>query len=138
MSSEKFTARLRTERDLSDGEGHVQVYEVGRYLVIIRGDRKSTGKHIHVEIRYGDNHYERAAKEESYLPCLYTHGCFDDEGNACHVDIGVSTTSYGTFSLDKMERYMQEMQEGVDTAKYIGETFIKPMVEGKWNWEVTV
>ena len=29
MSSKKFTARLRTERDLSDGEGHVQVYEVG-------------------------------------------------------------------------------------------------------------
>jgi hypothetical protein len=37
-----------------------------------------------------------------------------------------------------MERFIQEMQEGVDTAKYIGETFIKPMVEGKWNWEVTV
>lgn len=54
------------------------------------------------------------------------------------VDIRVSTTSYGTLSLDKMERFMQEMQEGVDTAKYIGETFIKPMVEGKWNWEVTV
>ena len=35
-------------------------------------------------------------------------------------------------------RLRQEMQEGVDTAKYIGETFIKPMVEGKWNWEVTV
>ena len=47
MSSEKFTARLRTERDLSDGEGHVQVYEVGRYLVIIRGDRKSTGQRLH-------------------------------------------------------------------------------------------
>ena len=31
MSSEKFTARLRTERDLSDGEGHVQVYEVMRF-----------------------------------------------------------------------------------------------------------
>lgn len=50
----------------------------------------------------------------------------------------ISTKSYGTLSLDKTERFMQEMQEGVDTAKYIGETFIKPMVEGKWNWEVTV
>lgn len=95
-------------------------------------------KNENVEIHYGDNHDERVEKEGSYLPYLYTHGCFDDDGNACCVDIRVSTTSYGTLSLDKMERFMQEMQEGVDTAKYIGETFIKPMVEGKWNWEVTV
>lgn len=106
--------------------------------MIIRGDRKSTGQRLHVEIHYGDNHDERVEKEGSYLPYLYTHGCFDDDGNACCVDIRVSTKSYGTLSLDKTERFMQEMQEGVDTAKYIGETFIKPMVEGKWNWEVTV
>ena len=96
MSGEKITARLRTERDLSNGKERIQVYEVGRYLVIIREDRKSTGQRLHVEIHYGDNHDERVEKEGSYL------------------------------------------QEGVDTAKYIGETFIKPMVEGKWNWEVTV
>lgn len=138
MSNRKFAVTLRNEHDLENGKGYVQVYEVGSYLVIVRGDRKSAGKHIYVEIRYKDNHYERAAKEETYLPYLYTHGCFDEEGNACRVDIGVGTTSYGVFPLNKMERYMQDMQEGVDTAKYIGEAFIKPMVEGKWNWEVIV
>lgn len=55
MSGEKITARLRTERDLSNGKERIQVYEVGRYLVIIRGDRKSTGQRLHVEIHYGDN-----------------------------------------------------------------------------------
>ena len=74
MSGEKITARLRTERDLSNGKERIQVYEVGRYLVIIRGDRKSTGQRLHVEIHYGDNHDERVEKEGSYLPYLYTHG----------------------------------------------------------------
>lgn len=106
MSGEKITARLRTERDLSNGKERIQVYEVGRYLVIIRGDRKSTGQRLHVEIHYGDNHDERVEKEGSYLPYLYTHGCFDDDGNACCVDIRVSTKSYGTLSLDKTERFM--------------------------------
>lgn len=73
MSGEKITARLRTERDLSNGKERIQVYEVGRYLVIIRGDRKSTGQRLHVEIHYGDNHDERVEKEGSYLPYLYTH-----------------------------------------------------------------
>ena len=68
MSGEKITARLRTERDLSNGKERIQVYEVGRYLVIIRGDRKSTGQRLHVEIHYGDNHDERVEKEGSYPP----------------------------------------------------------------------
>lgn len=133
MSGGKTTARLRTERDLGNGKERVQVYEVGRYLVIIRGDRKSTGKHLYVDIRFNDDFI----LGKSYLPSLVPD-CFDYDGNPCDQDIRVQTTSYGTLSPEQIDCFMKDMQEGVDTAKYIGETFIKAMVEGKWNWEVAV
>ena len=136
MKNDRLIAKLRIERDLGNNKGHVRVYEVGRYQVIIRGDKKSTGEHLYVEIRYGAASVLDMVKERSYLPYLYASGCFDDEGDVCRVNIGVGTTSYGVLSLDETERFMEEMQEGIDAAKYIGEKFIKPMVERKWNWEV--
>ena len=48
---EKINAKLNTERELSGGEGFVQVYDVARYTVVVRGQRESTGNHLWVEVR---------------------------------------------------------------------------------------
>lgn len=48
---DKINAKLNTERELSGGKGFVQVYDVARYTVVVRGQRESTGNHLWVEVR---------------------------------------------------------------------------------------
>lgn len=128
---DNINARLNTERELRGYEGFVQVYDIARYIVIVRGRRESTGNHLWVEIRKNQD-----ISNIQYLPSLRAD-CFDDEGLACCADVSIATTSYGALSLTEIGKFMDAMAEGVAVAKYISEKFLQPMVDGKWNWEVS-
>ena len=119
---EKINAKLNTERELSGGEGFVQVYDVARYTVVVRGQRESTGN--------------QDITDTQYLLSLSV-GCFDDEGFARRADVSVGTTSYGALSLAEIGKFMDAMAEGIAVAKYVSEKFLQPMVDGEWNWEVS-
>lgn len=128
---EKINAKLNTERELSGGKGFVQVYDVARYTVVVRGQRESTGNHLWVEVRKNQD-----ITDTQYLPSLSV-GCFDDEGFARRADVSVGTTSYGALSLAEIGKFMNAMAEGIAVAKYVSEKFLQPMVDGEWNWEVS-
>lgn len=123
----KIKADLKVERELSGYDGIVQVYDVGKYEIIIRGQRESTGDHLWVEAR-------RISPVE-YLPHLSV-ACFDDDGYSRWAEVRVDTTSYGGLSMDEAAKFMDAMIEGIATARYICEKFLRPMVAHKWDWKV--
>ncbi len=118
-------AKLNTERTHNDGS-FVQVYDVGSYQVIVRRWQKDN-KCISVDIRNGPDNGR-------YLPQLYAHD--DMEGGFSDAEVSVQTTSYGSLTPDRIKQFMADIQEGIDTAEYIGEHFIRPMMDGVWEWEV--
>ena len=118
-------AKLNTERTHDDGN-FVRVYDVGSYLVIVQSWRKNS-KCIFVDIR-SDSDSKR------YLPHLSAHD--NMEGGFRDAGVSVQTTSYGSLSPVEIKQFMRDMQEGIDTAEYIGEHFIRPMMDGTWEWEV--
>lgn len=123
----EIKAKLKAERELSSGEGIVQIYEVGSYEVVVRGQRESTGDHLWVEAR--------CISPAGYLPHLSV-ACFDDDGYACRAEMQIGTTSYGSLSVSEATRFMDAMDEALATAQYICEKFLQPMAEHKWNWLV--
>lgn len=129
MKSIDIKAVLVKERVL-DNEGYVQIYEVGKYNVIVRGPHKSTGNHLWIEVRKRDD-----IPDTQYLPTL-SERCFDDEGCARQVEMSIGTTSYGSLPMDEITKFMNAMDEGLVTAHYICNKFLCPMVDGKWNWTV--
>lgn len=122
-------ATLKSERELSNGEGVVQVYDVGKYNVIIRGPQASTGNHLWVEIRRRED-----IPKTQYLPYLIVN-CFDDEGYARYKDVLLDTTSYGSLSVDEAAKFIDAMEEGLQTARFICKRFLQPMVDGTWSWK---
>lgn len=126
-----ISTKLNIERELSDSEGIVQVYEVGKYTVIVRGQRKSTGDHLWVEVRKRED-----VPNARYLPHLSVD-CFYDDGDTRNTDVLISTTSYGSLSMSEICKFMEAMEDGISTAGYIREKFLQPMADSKWNWEVS-
>lgn len=129
MKNTEIKAILKVERNLNDGAGVVQVYEVGNYEVVVRGQRESTGDHLWVEAR--------RIPAAGYLPHLSVD-CFDDEGYSRWAEVRIGTTSYGSLPMDEVAKFMDAMSEGFATAQHICEKFLRPMVEHRWNWEVSV
>lgn len=125
-------AVLIKERELNGDEGYVQLYEVGKYSVIVRGPRNSTGNHLWVEVRKRND-----ITDARYLPNLIEN-CFDDEGRACRADMRIGTTSYGSLSMEEATKFMKAMDEGFATAQYICDKFLQPMMVGTWNWKVMI
>lgn len=127
MKDMEIKAMLKVERNLNDGAGVVQVYEVGKYEVVVRGKRESTGDHLWVEAR--------RIPATGYLPHLSVD-CFDDDGYSYQAEVQIGTTSYGSLPMDEAAKFIDAMNEGVVTARYICEKFLRPMVEHRWNWTV--
>lgn len=130
MKSTDIKTILVQERALNDGD-MCQVYEVGKYDVIVRGPRKSTGDHLWITVRK-----RSGIPDARYLPTL-SENCFDNEGYACWVDMWVDTTSYGALTMEGIAKFMDAMDEGIATAQCICNKFLRPMVDGAWSWNVT-
>lgn len=130
MKSTNIKTTFVQERALNDGD-MCQVYEVGKYDVIVRGPRKSTGDHLWMTVRK-----HSSTPDTRYLPTL-SENCFDDEGCACQVDMWVDTTSYGALTMEEIAKFMDAMDEGIATAQCICDKFLRPMVDGAWSWSVT-
>ncbi len=122
----EIKAILRSERKIENGKT-VQVYEVGDYEVVIRGKKDDLSIPVFVGIRRKS--YRR------YLPavCVYEH---EDQDDNILIDVWVDTTSYGSMPLDKIDSFMEAMRDGIAAAKYIKDTFVKPIERHTWNWEV--
>ena len=129
MKSTDIKTTLVKERALNNGD-MCQVYEVGKYDVIVRGPCKSTGNHLWMEVRK-----RSSISDAQYLPTL-SENCFDDEGCACRVDMRVDTTSYGALTMEEIAKFMDAMDEGIAAAQCICNKFLRPMVDGAWSWNV--
>lgn len=123
MKSTDIRTTLMKERVFSD-EDMCQVYEVGKYDVIVRGPRKSTGNHLWIVVQK-----RSGISDMRYLPTL-SENCFDDEGCVCRVDMRVDTTSYGALTMEEITKFMDAMDEGIATAQCICDKFLRPMVDG--------
>lgn len=72
--------------------------------------------------------------EKSYV---FTMVEYDNRYGYDHIATMFKGKTRKTIRKDKPSGHaMRDMQEGIDTAEYIGEHFIRPMMDGTWEWEV--